>query len=134
MARKKDTKKSAKKPGLVRRIVKAVARKLHLRGDEPEERPETPTRTKERTPTPRAVAAPAGRRAPAEVSRTARVEPIETPERHGAARDERSYEQRRRGGPKTGGATKRAGPHHAGGGKTRGRDAKTKEILDDLAA
>src|SRR5437870_5042104 len=41
----------------------------------------------------------------------------------GAGADERSFEQRRRGGPVTGSAGPKArGPRHGGGGKRRGRD------------
>ena len=48
--------------------------------------------------------------------------PTPVVEPHGAARDERSFEQRRRGGPVTGEAPPKAhGPRHTGGGKRRGR-------------
>lgn len=45
-----------------------------------------------------------------------------TPEPRGSARDERSFEQRRRGGPVTGEAPPKIhGPRHTGGGRRRGR-------------
>jgi hypothetical protein len=48
--------------------------------------------------------------------------------RRGAARDARSFEQKRRGGPVTGGAPAKAkGPRHGGGGKRRGRSRRVEE-------
>ena len=65
--------------------------------------------------------------------RIAREEGVEVAERHGAARDERSFEQRRRGGPVTGEVPGKAhGPRHAGGGHKRGRDPLTTEILEEI--
>ncbi len=70
----------------------------------------------------------------AEPARPFIVLPIEAGERHGAARDEVSFEQRRRGGPVTGEAPPTArGPRHGGGGRRRGRDEVTSEILDEFS-
>jgi hypothetical protein len=61
---------------------------------------------------------------------------VATAPRHeveGAARDRRSFEQRRRGGPLSGtvpGPEK--GPHHLGGARTRGRNEFEARVLDEL--
>ena len=85
----------------------------------------------ERTLPPRAVAEPSVRHLP-EATEGSRVVPLESTERTGAARDERSFEQKRRGGPVTGEAPFEVGPRHQGGSRRRGRDAVTNSILDDI--
>lgn len=135
MARKQDT--EARKLGIVGRVLKAAAEKIlapifrFVKKDETAG--EKRAKKKAKTETPRETVEPAVRRTSNE-SVDAPIVPIEASERHGAARDERSFEQKRRGGPVTGEAPgKTQGPRHAGGAKKRGRDGAA-EILDAMSS
>jgi hypothetical protein len=70
---------------------------------------------------------------PEKLRGAATVEPAPAPasiDRQGSARDELSFEQRRRGGPVTGEAPPKIhGPRHTGGGQRRGR---SRDEVDDV--
>lgn len=141
--------RESKKHGLLNRIFHMAVGLVFGRGEAPEsaerkrEEPRMgePPRKMTRSPQPAPTADAPREQRPRRPQRTeieASAEPAGTEagpvvERFGAARDNVSFEQQRRGGPVTGGVHAAKGPRHGGGGKTRGRmDEEDQELVSEL--